>query len=283
MSNYKTESGYMLESEEESARLSNQHEVIKDAMGGSLLRVPINLSNEKLRILDSGTADGTWIRELISTIPSSNTSHSFIGTDINTKEFPKTVPPNTEFHFQDVTMPWPRPWLSSFDLVHQRLTLPGAGKQQKLAVQQLASLVKAGGWIQLIEAENVPYEQDGACMHDFITFKRTVFTAMGANVLLTSAIPMWLKEVGLKKLDSELIWLKLGKANADAELGKRGVYSTSRLVEALVPFAQCLPEGAIVFKESGSRLETFAADLRNELGEKGGHLPLRVLWASKPL
>lgn len=52
-------SEYILASDEEIARLSNQHEVIKDAMGGLLL-IPINLSVQSIRILDSATADGMF-------------------------------------------------------------------------------------------------------------------------------------------------------------------------------------------------------------------------------
>jgi hypothetical protein len=50
---------YVLESEEEISRLSNQHDVIKDEMG-SLVLAPLDLS-KPLRILDSGTADGGCI------------------------------------------------------------------------------------------------------------------------------------------------------------------------------------------------------------------------------
>jgi hypothetical protein len=48
---------YIMASDEEIARLSSQHEVFKDAMGGLLL-APIDLSAKSLRILDSATADG---------------------------------------------------------------------------------------------------------------------------------------------------------------------------------------------------------------------------------
>jgi hypothetical protein len=49
--------GYFMASDDEISRLSNQHNVIKDAMGGLLL-APIDLSAKPLRILDSATADG---------------------------------------------------------------------------------------------------------------------------------------------------------------------------------------------------------------------------------
>ena len=53
------EMGYFLKSEEETNRLANQHDVIKDEMGGLVL-APLNLS-KPLRILDSATADGAYL------------------------------------------------------------------------------------------------------------------------------------------------------------------------------------------------------------------------------
>jgi len=51
---------YILESDDEVKRLTNQHDVIKDEMGPQgLVLAPIDLSGEPLRILDSATADGT--------------------------------------------------------------------------------------------------------------------------------------------------------------------------------------------------------------------------------
>lgn len=56
---------YILESDDEMGRLSNQHGVIKDAMGGLLL-MPVDFSKGPLRILDSATADGTFENSLIT-------------------------------------------------------------------------------------------------------------------------------------------------------------------------------------------------------------------------
>jgi hypothetical protein len=53
------ETGYFLESEQETNRLANQHNVIKDEMGGLVL-APLDLSTP-LRILDSATADGMYL------------------------------------------------------------------------------------------------------------------------------------------------------------------------------------------------------------------------------
>lgn len=149
-------------------------------------------------------------------------------------------------------------------------------------MQQLAALVKPGGWIQLIEAENIEHEGDGPCMRDFIAFKRIVFTGMGANLRLTKDIPIWLEDVGFQDVKSELVWMELGAANKNEEIGARGVYSTTRLVEMLGPFARGLGE-KVAFAESGSTLNEFAGNLGRELKRVGGRLPMRVLWAQRPL
>jgi hypothetical protein len=50
---------YILEaSPTETERLRMQHDVVKDAVGGSLVVAPIDLTKPGLRILDSATADG---------------------------------------------------------------------------------------------------------------------------------------------------------------------------------------------------------------------------------
>jgi hypothetical protein len=52
-----TEEGNYILKSKEASRLSNQHDVIKDEMGGLVL-APIDLPAHSLRILDSAAADG---------------------------------------------------------------------------------------------------------------------------------------------------------------------------------------------------------------------------------
>lgn len=52
------DAGYFMATDEEVSRLENQHFIIKDTMGGSLLLPPIDLLGGPLQILDSATADG---------------------------------------------------------------------------------------------------------------------------------------------------------------------------------------------------------------------------------
>jgi hypothetical protein len=47
----------------------------------------------------------------------------------------------------------------TLDIVHRRLVLASAGSASLAAIKGLCTLVKKGGWIQLIESE---YEADDA-------------------------------------------------------------------------------------------------------------------------
>jgi len=61
---------------------------------------------------------------------------------------------------QNINDSWPQDWHNSFDLIHQRHTLAGAGPWTKEAVNSLTKLVKHGGWIQLTEAEQIIGKSD---------------------------------------------------------------------------------------------------------------------------
>jgi SAM-dependent methyltransferase len=228
------EIGYPLESDEEIGRLSNQHDVIKDEMG-QLVLAPIDLS-APLRILDSGTADGTWIRDLsASTAP---VQHTFVGTDVDPSNFPKEQSANQTYQVQDINKPWPGEWNESFDFVHQRLVLNAAGPAQQQAVQSVLALVKPGGWIQLLEATNEVPEQNGPAMRDLDALMKSVFNAVGSNLRLTDELPAWLKAAGLVDIEDRIVTMKLGAMNPDPELGKRGTYSSMVAARMLSEFAK---------------------------------------------
>ncbi|MCJ1380210.1 hypothetical protein MMC17_003313 [Xylographa soralifera] len=269
---------YILDNEEEMGRLSNQHGVIKNAMGGLLL-APVDLSAGPLRILDSATADGFWIRDLASSVPPS-VKHTFVGTDINPQRFPEPPPLGTTYQIQNINEPWPKEWHSSFDIVHQRLALVGAGPAAQTAVAHLTELVKPGGWIQLIEAENVIGKEDGPAMHDFLKLMKDVFTAMGAEVTFAQQIHGWLEKIGFVDVQERLVDVYMGASNASPQLAQQGVNSTSIAATGLVDFAKTLPSGPPSL--SKEELETLVPRLKAELSKQGADYPLRVVWGRKP-
>ncbi|KAI0146900.1 hypothetical protein GGR57DRAFT_494179 [Xylariaceae sp. FL1272] len=268
---------YPLEGTDESARLQNQHEVIKADMGGLVL-APIDLSASPLRIIDSGTADGTWLRDLhASTAP---VEHKLYGTDVSESEFPDDSALGIVYWIQDVKQPWPKDWEGQFDLVHQRLVLVAAGAEQKKATLAYAGLVKPGGWIQLIEATNELREGYGPNMRAFVQLMRAIFKHMGADVDLMQHLAGWLEEAGFTDIKSRDIEMKIGATNPEPDLARRGVISTGIAVTGLSQFGKSLPHGALPFPVE--KLDTLPSDLKEELKEVGAIYPLRVVWAHKP-
>lgn len=251
---------YPLENSEESIRLQNQHAVIKDAMG-SLVLAPVDLGATPLRILDSGTADGmsrsvlflihlislpymltasetgVWIRDLASS--TAPVSHEFYGTDINPAEFPSEAPANTIYQAQDITKPWPEDWKEKFDFVHQRVVLVGAGPHQKAAVKSLGSLVKPGGWIQLIEATNNLPDGSGPEMHAFVKLMNGIFVSMGASLEMTQDLPRWLEQDGFVGIQTCMVDFKVGAQNPVADLARRGTFSMTTACKNLAQWGKC--------------------------------------------
>jgi len=266
---------YFLASEEEMNRLSSQHSVVKNAMGGLLL-FPVDHSKGSLRILDSGTADGTWIIDLQKDMPSET---KFVGTDIDASKFPQNPPTGTTYHAQDIRATWPEEWRESFDIVHQRLTLVAAGPATKTAVHGLAALVKPGGWIQLIEGDGDLNDKTGPAFRDFVQLMKDVFKVMGTSLTLSRDLAPMLSEEGFVDVQERVVVGHLGASNADPELARQGAYSTTVAARGLIQFGSTLPSTSLSL-ESG-RLGTLLTDLKKELNDRGCDYTYRAVWGRK--
>lgn len=118
---------YLLpEPEKEVARLTEQDSIILYMMNGKRILAPINLKQQGLRILDSATADGLFLREIQ---PLLTEPYTLSGYDIMESFFPPTSPPHTSFSVHDIGEPWPEELHASWDLVHQRFAIPGGAKK----------------------------------------------------------------------------------------------------------------------------------------------------------
>ncbi|CAJ2504435.1 Uu.00g118290.m01.CDS01 [Anthostomella pinea] len=270
---------YPLDNQEEVSRLGNQHDVIKDTTGGRLILAPIDFTASPLKILDSGTADGTWIRDVAGLYPS--IEHEFYGTDIKPAEFPVDPPKGTNYQVHDINNPWPGDWEGRFDFVHQRLVLVAAGANQENALKSLGRLVRPGGWIQVMEATNELPESCGPEMRKFVGVMNSVFQVMGADLKATERISEWLGEAGFVDIEHCTLPMKLGAQNPDATLAQRGVFSTSTAAKGLAKFAKSLPPGTTDL--SSEELDTLGTGLEKELMKVGGVYPLQAVWGRKPV
>lgn len=156
--------------------------------------------------------------------------HTFVGTDLLGAELPTKHYPNATFHAQDINDAWPKEYSKSFDLVHQRLTLPFAGARWKEALSALMEMVKPGGWIQLLEGtlltpnslERNPY------MNRYLQIVRAIYSSINAPLTLSTDIPAFLKESGFVNVQTLEIPVEMGASNRNADLGRRGA-STQKL------------------------------------------------------
>ncbi|KAF2446669.1 putative methyltransferase SirN-like protein [Karstenula rhodostoma CBS 690.94] len=260
---------------DELQRLAYQHEVIKAHVGKFVL-VPMDIFTPGLRILDSATADGLWLRDMCSTLPKENT---YVGIDIMQEYFPPRSqwPDNVELHIQSITKPWPEPWAESFDLVHQRFALPAAGKSGVTgALKGLIGLMKPGGWIQMIEADHSVYT--GPAMGELFELITDVFAAIDVPCDIAKEVKGMLQEEGLEQVEERVFDVPLGVRNPDTELGRKSAWAFLKGTEGLVGAAKGLPN----FPLTPDKVDALARHVQQELDQDGGVNRIYVAWGRKP-
>ncbi|KAH8780827.1 hypothetical protein F5883DRAFT_538811 [Diaporthe sp. PMI_573] len=210
-------------------RLTIYHLGFKQAADGTLVFPPLDFSTTPRAVLDVGTADGLWMRDVQSSMamPPHGT-HTFTGTDLNPLFFPSTTPPHMTFVKQDINAILPPSWQSSFDLVHLRMILiaAGSGEKQRTVVNEHVKLVKPGGWIQIGDCDRVcpTPEEENPRYHDMFTCIRAVCQASGAAPLEAPKMRTWLEEAGLEDVQERRVMRAVGKRHvADEELRRKGI------------------------------------------------------------
>ncbi|KAF2122851.1 putative methyltransferase SirN-like protein [Lophiotrema nucula] len=257
-------------------RLSFQHEVLKNHIG-ALVLAPVEVSKGGLRILDSATADGLWLRDLAGNVPADNT---YVGTDIMEAYFPPESdwPSNMSLTIQSITKPWPVTWREGFDLVHQRFALPAAGKSGlKDALSGLIGLVKPGGWIQLVEADHSVFT--GPAMGELFELVKDVFGAMDVGYDHARDIKTMFQDAGLEQVEERVYDVPLGAKNPDAEMGQKSAHAFTMGAAGIVGAAKSTPGCTF----SAARLDALKPSIERELQEQGGVNRVYVVWACKPV
>lgn len=215
------EQQYLLpEPGKEIARLTEQDAVITHMMNNKHILAPIDLSKSGLQILDSGTADGLFLRRIQ---PLLTEPYTLLGYDVMQSFFPPSAPAHTVFAIHDISEPWPAELHGTCDLVHQRFTIPGGAKKAtpRDMVSYLSQLVKPGGWIQLVEMD-VTGAVHGPAMCDAWAATGAFLDAAGAGTDYAKNMAGWLRDEGFENVKDEHVDLDLGARAAEAEWGRRG-------------------------------------------------------------
>ena len=129
----------------ETTRLHAQHDLVVDALDGELL-CPLNTSQQGLRILDIGTADGWWLHCVRKKLAHPETAE-LIGTDI--APYPDAVENVTIHDFREA---FPQEWQGRFDMIQLRAVMASAGSSALDVVSRALALLKRGGHIQLVDS-----------------------------------------------------------------------------------------------------------------------------------
>jgi len=133
------------------------HELMKQSCGVNFSS-PIEqelVEREGFKVLDVGCGSaGTWLLQLSKDYPSAK----FVGLD-RLSTFPKDYSQdNLQFIQGDILNGLPFED-DSFDFVHMRFVLPSFTEEQceEDVIKELVRVCKPGGWIELLEIEEVKY------------------------------------------------------------------------------------------------------------------------------
>lgn len=136
-----------------------------------------------------------------------------MGTDVWTEVFPQNPPPNFQFYEQDICKPWPAFWQGTFDLVHQRTVLVNARKIPITNVlSPMVALLKSGGWIQLMEGDFSPVQENGPAMHEFLELGKWFFDQAGPGSDMGPRLERELLDIGLQDVQQAMVVVGIGAA-----------------------------------------------------------------------
>ncbi|KAI6355908.1 hypothetical protein MCOR25_008064 [Pyricularia grisea] len=256
-------------------RLDMQHQCIHDA-NPTFVYAPLDLSKGGYKILDQATGSGIWIREARAAARADN---EWVGTDIEDQYFPTNPPADTTYHHQSMTEPWPEKWRGYFDLVHSRMALPGVGIfPLETAVKNLISLVKPGGWIQLVEVEWNDWQMgpEGTVFRDAIKDLFSVVTGGQGVDLREKLIPM-LEGAGLVNINYKIIVTPHGARASDKirSTSEASLFATAMGVSTTT---KMLPPISVPREGLDAMPEKVLAEAKKE-GWESQHF---VLWAQNP-
>nr|WNS47922.1 CapG [Capnodium sp. TTI-000886] len=253
--------------QEENERLRDMHKTYTAAAGGKLTLAPIDFKKPGLRILDSATADGTWLQDVRKEAGDAANTQTYIGTDLVPELFPDQRPAGIEFVKQSITEPWPKEWHEFFDMVHQRQVLGFCGEFPiKQAVANLCALAKPGGWVELVELDvDQSVLGEATVAREFFRLLEQIWNLKGMGGNFGRNLKEWMEEAGLEDVEQSLLRSKVG-AKAEPGMEDISINGSVGAGPMIVAMARTLP-GLEGF--TSEQLDTLPERAIKELKEKG--------------
>jgi gliotoxin biosynthesis N-methyltransferase len=111
-----------------------------------------------------------------------------------------------------MTQPWPEDWAETFDIVHQRMALPAAGRSAVLGtLRAFAGLLKPGGWMQLVEPDHSITK--GPAMADFFRLLSDILKFMETGPDYAPQLKGWMADIGLVDIQEQTFDVPIGKGS----------------------------------------------------------------------
>ncbi|KAI0182490.1 hypothetical protein EV127DRAFT_415049 [Xylaria flabelliformis] len=258
-------------------RLTDNDSVFAYSMKNKRILAPIDLTKPGLKILDSATADGLFLRSIE---PLLTPPFTLSGFDIMTKFFPSSAPPHITYAIHNITEKWPVEMHKQYDFVHQRICLLGVEKKvtPRQAVSYLCDLVAPGGWIQLGELDLRQPSFGGQAMFDAFELKRKVFDAVCGFHDIAESMSSWLREEGFEQVTEEPYEIQLGSRCNDAAMRKKSIDATVQSWEALLGAANRFEADV-----DASTTDRLLERMKAELSENGASYTMQYAYGRRPL
>ncbi|KAF2219173.1 hypothetical protein BDZ85DRAFT_46687 [Elsinoe ampelina] len=209
-------------------RLKTQHEWLKLAMH-RIVHCPFDFTNQKAEVLDSATADGTWLLDLRRALPS---EVQMVGFDIASELFPEPslLPDNLQLVEASLLDTLPADWTERFDLVNQRLVASQfLERDLEKATRALAECVKPGGWIQFLEGDVATVIADSRAQSYRYVHEILQRFLKDANCL--PKVAGHLKSLGFENIELKEWDIPIGKSHENLEIGMRGRKAIMNIVD----------------------------------------------------
>ncbi|RDH39413.1 hypothetical protein BDQ94DRAFT_165127 [Aspergillus welwitschiae] len=267
-------------------------------------------TNATLRILDAGAADGkwkgespyildrialidesgagTWLRSLAEHYP--NQKWSLHGIDIGSALFPPPSAdgPIVDLQKHDIREPIPEhlhpPEI--FDIIHQRYLVWGLRSAEwPQVLGNLRSVLKPGGWIQLVEAQwvdrDAPFDPvEFPNLAKMSEMQKWSTDAFGMNAYIAYELEELLRHSGFVNITKTSFAIGYG-AVAREEQWK--VTSAYLLVEGYRSLGHKMPPGGIPgVARTPAEFDAFLDDLRDEVLRHGYAPQLNIVIGQKP-
>ncbi|KAL4807459.1 LaeA-like methyltransferase [Aspergillus unguis] len=141
-------------------RLNAQHKLLTKVTNKTLVDPAVPKENV-FSVADVGTGTGIWLKDLAASLDRPVDQAYYHGFDISAAQFPTDEPANMRFSVHDITKPFPDEHLGRYDLVHVRLLVAAIEEPDyRLAIDNLAAMLKPGGYLQWEEIDEETYKSE---------------------------------------------------------------------------------------------------------------------------